>query len=277
MNKDTDNILLQQMKWPIETLYVGLRPSVNTDVASPTMLYGWDQYSYLQQRTVSLCCLQNGWYWDPALPAGPGITAAQYTANFRAYTGLTIDFAAALTALGYVGIVAGTVLTVDQLNVALGANGFEPMSLGTPAAPIFPTPATPTAVQLNAAVPSTQCQATYVDAEDTMSLINIEAHGIPLYRDFPTKFFNAYIPYVFGGTHINTPDDVGVHMITWNLYPGSYQPSGHVNISRAREFYLRYASTQVGSLVPNADLIVVGIAINFLLVSDGSAVLRYST
>ena len=172
------------MKWPLETLYVGLRPAINTDTSQTTMLDGWDKYGFLSNVRVSLCALQNGWYWDPALPAGPGITAAQYTANFRSYTGLSIDFVVALTALGYVGIVAATVLTVDQLNVALQANGFQPMSLGTPAAPAFPNPAQPTAVQLNTAVPSTQCQAYYQDSQDTMDLINIEAHAIPLYRDW---------------------------------------------------------------------------------------------
>jgi hypothetical protein len=106
----------------------------------------------------------------------------------------------------------------------------------------------------------------------------IEAHGVPLYRDMPASFFNHYIPYTYGGQHIKTPDDCGAYMITFNLYPGSYQPSGHVNVSRAREFYLAFQSVS-GTVDTNnpADLVVIGIAINFLLISDGSAVLRYST
>ena len=66
-------------------------------------------------------------------------------------------------------------------------------------------------------------------------------------------------------------------MITFCLYPGSYQPSGHVNVSRAREFYLQYWSEGAVSSEDPADLIIVASAINFLLISDGSAVLRYST
>jgi hypothetical protein len=65
-------------------------------------------------------------------------------------------------------------------------------------------------------------------------------------------------------------------MITFNLYPGTYQPSGHINVSRAREFYIAYDSSYVGSAT-TADLVVNAVAINFLLVSDGSATLRYAT
>ena len=60
------------------------------------------------------------------------------------------------------------------------------------------------------------------------------------------------------------------------LFPRSYQPSGHLNVSRARETYLAWSSSYVGAQSA-AQLIVVAVAINFLLVSDGSAVLRYST
>ncbi len=47
-------------------------------------------------------------------------------------------------------------------------------------------------------------------------------------------------------------------------------------MSRAREFYLNWTTRYVDSTTP-ADLLAVAIAINFLLITDGSAVLRYST
>jgi hypothetical protein len=72
--------------------------------------------------------------------------------------------------------------------------------------------------------------------------------------------------------------------IPFCLYPGTYQPSGHINVSRAREFYLKFTSSFFsGSSAPNGAgsrtglLVVIASAINFLLISDGSAVLRYST
>jgi hypothetical protein len=60
------------------------------------------------------------------------------------------------------------------------------------------------------------------------------------------------------------------------LVPRSYQPSGHLNISRARETYLKFTTSYVSNKTP-ADLLAVAVAINFLLITDGSAVLRYST
>lgn len=128
--------------------------------------------------------------------------------------------------------------------------------------------------------------------QPTISQINIKAHGIDLYQYLPYQFYSTYLPYVFGGPNINTPQDKGCHLINFALYPGTYQPSGHVNVSRAREFYFNYQSNVIGgspiapSVVnqptPSTNsnsgfLYLLAAAINFLLISDGGAVLRYST
>lgn len=106
--------------------------------------------------------------------------------------------------------------------------------------------------------------------------LTITAHGIAIYNDMPAVLFSSYQPFTFGGHNFQTPADSGIHLITFCLYPNSYQPSGHINLSRAREFYLKYVSSEISSATP-ADMIVLGSAINFLLISDGSAVLRYTT
>ncbi len=111
--------------------------------------------------------------------------------------------------------------------------------------------------------------------------VSFQAHGIPLYNDMPAILLNQYIPWAYG-RGINTPTDPGVYCVTFNLYPGIYQPSGHINISRAREFYVKFDNTvtagrNLGTAVTNADFIATARALNFLLISDGSAVLRYST
>lgn len=123
----------------------------------------------------------------------------------------------------------------------------------------------------------------YVDvAKPTLEYITIKAHGIPIYNNFPAKFYNAYIPYNYGGHNIRVPKDIGALMITFCLYPGTYQPSGHINVSRAREFYIDFRATGWIGNDPSSDketgsMTIVASAINFLLISDGSAVLRYST
>jgi len=256
-NKAQDQLLLNQLKWPIETIYCGFRPIGNIDVTSPALLDSWNIYSAVDPVTVNRCSLTNGYSFSAALPAN-NITADNYTANFVSFTGLGLDFAASL------GVLGGTVLTVNQLNVVLQSHAYPPL-IGT-----FTNASTPTAVEIDNALPSPFCQATYNKYVPTLSVITIEAHGVPLYNQIPAPFFNQYVPYTYGGHHIQTPADIGAYMITFNLYAGSYQPSGHVNISRAREFYFNYVSPNVGSTISQADLSIVAIAINFLLISDGS-------
>lgn len=112
-----------------------------------------------------------------------------------------------------------------------------------------------------------------VPTVDTMTLTS---HGIIIFDQFADTFFNQYMPFHYGGPALCTPDDVGALFVNMALFPRSYQPSGHLNISRARETYLKWTTSYVSAKTP-ADLLVVAVAINFLLVTDGSAVLRYST
>ena len=116
----------------------------------------------------------------------------------------------------------------------------------------------------------------YIDkvVSSHMTLFSLIAHGIYLYQDIPSAFFNSYIPYTYGSWNIRTPEDPGLYMVNFCLYPGSHQPSGSINISRAREFYFKYTSTYITSTL-TADLIANAVAINFLLVTDGSALMRY--
>jgi hypothetical protein len=262
--KADDQLLLQNLKWPIETIYCGARPTDNFDTSSSDLLTRWNQYSHITTVEVDECCIQNGYSWDASLVAP--LTATVYTASFVSFTGIALDFATVL------GVAGGTVLTVNQLNLALVSSGYPPM-IGT-----FVDPDVPTAAEIIAAVPPTNCVSTYDDAVAVFETITLTAQGIYLYNALPSAFFNQYVPYTYGNTHVQTPSDPGAYMITFNLYPGAYQPSGYINISRSREFYLNYHSTLIGSLtVPEVEVTVIAIALNFLLISDGSAVLRYAT
>lgn len=88
----------------------------------------------------------------------------------------------------------------------------------------------------------------------TIDRLTISAHGIFLYNDMPSEFFHQYTTYTYGGPHIQTPEDEGALMIPFNLYQGTYQPSGHVNVSRAREFYIKYSSSVIGQLVSGSPI-----------------------
>ena len=110
----------------------------------------------------------------------------------------------------------------------------------------------------------------------TVDSLTLTSHGIVIFDGFTDTFFNQYMPFHYGGPALVTPDDPGALFVNLALFPRSYQPSGHLNISRARETYLKWTTSYVSAKTP-ADLFAVAVAINFLLITDGSAVLRYST
>jgi hypothetical protein len=116
----------------------------------------------------------------------------------------------------------------------------------------------------------------YVSTENTVASLRVTAHGVTLYEEYDASFYSTYLPYHYGGMNVTTPEDPGALMVNFALYPGTYQPSGHINVSRAREFNVAWRTPYV-TPTSVADLIVVACAINFLLISDGSAVLRFST
>lgn len=186
LNKDSDDVLLQSLKWPVETMYVGFRPTANKVLPD-----AWWRFSSVTTNSEPTFTLMS----DGA--GGAPAVAAELTVDVNTYT-------------------------------------------------------------------------------PPVSSVTISAHGVPIYNTLSNAFYNSYIPTVYGGTAIRTPDDVGALMIPFNLYPGAYQPSGHLNISRAREFYLKYVSNTISSS-NTADLVIVVSALNFLLITDGSAVLRYTT
>ena len=204
-----DERLLSQLKWPVEYMFVGLRPV---------------------------------WNIKPVLGSTGGVVAAASGNQnmWRDWHRLTklVDVQAGLT---------------DQ---SVLPNGTVPAGAGSAVGQVMPD-------QYWLPVP-------------TVDQMSLTSHGIVIFDGFSDNFFNQYLPFHYGGTALNTPDDPGAMFINMALFPRSYQPSGHLNISRARETYLQWTSSYISANSP-ADLFVVAVAINFLLITDGSAVLRYST
>jgi hypothetical protein len=201
----SDNVLLSQLKFPIETIYVGLRPSVNVSAANVNQYRDWHKLTLLTDNLIDVSSKASG--------------------------KVVIDDA-------------------EDINSALKSKN------------IFSQ--------------QTSERYNYPVSTDTIDSLTLRAHGIAIYNNFKAEFFRDYLSYIYGGTNIITPEDPGALMLNFCLYPGTYQPSGHINVSRARELYLEYVSSYCSPSTP-CMLILVAIAINFLLISDGSAVLRYTT
>jgi hypothetical protein len=106
--------------------------------------------------------------------------------------------------------------------------------------------------------------------------LKVTAHGVTLSNDYAESFYSSYIPYQFGAGTIASPSSRGAMMVTFSLYPGMRQASGHINISRAREFYIAW-TTSFAATAANIVLYCSSIAINFLIVAQGAVNLRYTT
>ncbi len=265
VDKSADEILLSQIKWPIETLYIGGRPTVNISKLNTNMAKSWDKFSFRTESTVHSGAQDvNAYFWgafgnDPA-------QAADYTAALTRSDGKLhgLNFAVIL------GVLPTAVLSVAQVNTVLSRNGYQPLS-GT-----FVNPLLPLNAEIVAATPNSGALVSYTECQSAFDNLGLKAHGIELFKKFGNTFYNSYLPWHYGAEYLQTPKDCGKVMMNFNLYPGTYQPSGHINVSRAREFYLTYDSTRINTNNP-VEIFIIGIALNFLLISDGSAVLRYAT
>lgn len=195
----TEEKLLSQLKWPVEYMFVGIRPRWNT--TSVTNMTG------VSSGKVS----GNQYVWRDWHRLTKMVNAVQNT-NMS----LALD-------------VGGADVAVAKDNV-MASEYFLP-----------------------------------VPTVDTLSLTS---HGITIFDSFNDTFFNQYMPFHYGGTALTTPDDTGALFINMALFPRSYQPSGHLNISRARETYLKWTTSYI-SPSTSAELLVIAVAINFLLISDG--------
>lgn len=268
-DKDEEQLLLSSLKWPTEAIFVGMRiREYNSSNAAEKLehLDKWHTFSQVTNTDYEMHDVTGN-------QVTPADNAGMTDISIAAATGVvTVTGASNLDTLfnpgdiadvgGWVGKVLSTTdgetMTIapapgvakDNSGGALGLyiNKYEDVNVNAPS------------------------------CADTLDTLKVTAHGIPLYQAFPFKFYNSYLPFRFGGPNVRTPKGAcsGVAMIPFCLYPGTYQPSGHINISRAREFFLTYTSSVISSSVLGT-LVIVACAINFLLISDGSAVLRYST
>jgi len=258
------SILLQQLKWPTEALFVGAKMTdyvSQNAVLQAQNLDKWDSFSKVNEFSVGSV----GWSQYQTFAATGTIAMAGAT---NAVTGVGSAFTTEVKVGDYLvrgdGVIVGPVVAIASATALTVVSDIVPVL----AASTF---------SIRRLAPQTSTIRVNVGPLES---INIKVHGIDIYKNFPAAFYNSYLPYHYGGLNLNTPEDVGAYMIPFCLFPGTYQPSGHINISRAREFYIEYtlkAGIFAGLTSASAILTILASAINFLLISDGSAVLRYTT
>jgi hypothetical protein len=266
------DLLLQQLKWPIEYMFVGMKVRDYHAGVTATLtqqhLDKWHKFSSVSSQTYNTTG-QKVMKESQLVTLSTGTVTITTAAGVLAGDGVLSETLAVGDQLMVDGL-PYTVLTVTTGAAGTTLAGATVVVHPFPSADIAATGATARRIVYQGLEHTTSRNA------KTLDLLTIKAHGIPIYDAYQSGFFNAYTSYHYGGPNINTPEDVGLCFIPFCLYPGTYQPSGHINVSRAREFYLLWTSSVIDAST-NGTLVVIASAINFLLISDGSAVLRYST
>jgi len=279
--KSSDNILLSALKWPIEYLLVSAtldeyQNAQNTDVGK--WLHVWDECAALNEaksavksganetRVVNL--VRNDGVSTLGVTVTTGVLAGTGVTTTDVRVGDRLVF-------GSVSVVAHVVALSNTVAGVLPAGSAVTNITSSYIVAVAPSTAVAAATLQHTTVPVSVVAPSF---ENIIDEIFIEAHGVPLHRQGTFEFFSNYTNYHFGGLSFNAPQNGRIALVPFCLYPGTYQPSGHINVSRAREFYLRYTSTWISANPSKTVRInVVASAVNFLLISDGSAVLRYST
>ena len=108
-----------------------------------------------------------------------------------------------------------------------------------------------------------------------VELIGLSAQGVDIYQPKPTIFYNSYLPYQYGNT-MSVPHDKSTYIITFNFDPNAYQPTGYLNLTTIRRFYLSYNSSFINAS-NTCKLIVSATVINFLLLQNGKLTLTFNT
>lgn len=272
-NSSTAEVMLQQLKWPVEYLMVGMKVRCYHDVSGEyrrTHLDKWHTFSTVTNTNYTVQGVTGERLERLTTSAGAVVTVTSIAANGDiVFSGAASPAIAIGDVLDVRGLRYGMV-TTSQVNVVSTAAATAAVVAGSPIYRITPAATTDR--------PTAGDQCVVPVPTPNLTTISIKAHGINIYDTYERQFFNSYIPYRYGGVNVRAPTDEGALLVPFCLYPGSYQPSGHINVSRAREFYIEYVSATAGATATTENTLCVSAScINFLLISDGSAVLRYST
>ena len=256
LKSSTESLRLNYLKWPTESIYVAFRPIKN-------MVYSqqWYKYCNIVPQSINVpvviktdiqLCYVNKTYEDLSLTVNTVILDADID--------ISNNYKLEVNGVNYIILkITNELKNIHTITIEGkwndNVNDKSIFELYLPE------------IGINT--------ATYYKEFPVIDTLKIEAHGITIFKELHESFYNSYLPYRFG-KKINTPYDRGLYFANFNINPGEYQPSGHINLSRAREFYITYVSKFINTL-NKCELIVNSSCINFLVVSDGSCILRYST
>lgn len=91
------------------------------------------------------------------------------------------------------------------------------------------------------------------------------------------EFYSDYLPFTYSNGNINCDTDENAPIfINFANIPGIYQPTGFVNLSKNKNMYLEIGYGIDFDIKNKVFLHLVAIARNFILIADGSCIVRFS-
>lgn len=280
-----DQIQLTTFKWPIEHIFLCFTPFDNFDNTKPNMITDWHRCHEVKNEEFIECCAANTAQFPTTnvnnIPEDSlinEVTRAQLVEDGN-ITLLSNNFDVThLINLSQIdnpylpNAPGDTVQSVAQFHGILEFVGMANIFSWDKA--IFNL-VDPVETQLETLRVNNFCVKRYKRCSPVVFDLTIESHGVPLYNDFPEYFYNQYIPWHYG-CDIRTPYDCGVYLITFDLFTGQFQPNGYFNMSRARETFVKWTDSIISSDIP-VRMAALAICLNFLLIADGTALVRYGT
>jgi hypothetical protein len=115
--------------------------------------------------------------------------------------------------------------------------------------------------------------------ESSVDTIGVTAHGIEIFPQLPSLFYNAYMPVRYAeNTMVVSPIDTSAFLVNFCLYPGKFNPSGYYNLSAGREMYINYSLKPAASdiVAGDSEMVISLSALNFLIRKGDKLSLRYS-
>jgi len=115
--------------------------------------------------------------------------------------------------------------------------------------------------------------------ENGIDTIGVTAHGIEIFPQLPSPFYNAYMPIRYAeNSMVVSPVDTSAFLVNFCLYPGKFNPSGYYNLSAGREMYINYTLKPVASDINggDAEMVISMSALNFLMRKGDKIHLRYA-
>lgn len=266
MTESDHKFRLNTLKWPTEEIYIGARRRQVIDPSTQARFQ--DQYDEFNYATEFTAFSSDG-NVDRLVRGPAGSTVAVSAAGALVGVGTQFDTVDAATRLqaGDVVQVGGFRATVQAVTSDTAASVFVNPDTAVPATADW------------AKVVSGRSEVKAVERRSLIDTLALDVHGAMVFSERHISHYNQYLMWHYGKNVLVNSTDPGLAIMPFARFPGVYQPSGHLNMSRVRESFLEVSASTVNSSDASTALTlhVEGRAMNFLLIVDGSAVLRYAT